>query len=74
MKGYDYSGLAYRLEDSMRTRGLCLVAPAAHGAAEQVLRQHVEWVGAQLWDNIQQTLRKSCPRIWKKKYETRLCD
>lgn len=74
MKGYDYPELAYRLEDSMSTRGFCLVAPAAHGFGEQVLRQHLDWVGAQSWDTIHETLRKSCPRIWKKKYGIRLCD
>lgn len=72
MKGYNYSELAYQLEDSMSTRGFCLVRPAAHGASEQVLRQHLEWVSTQLWDNIHQTLRARCPRIWKEKYGSRL--
>jgi IS5 family transposase len=74
MKGYGYPELAYRLNDSMSTRGFCLVAPAAAGPTEQTLRQHLEWVSVPVWANIHQVLMERCPRIWKKKYEPRLRD
>lgn len=74
VKSYGYPELAYRLNDSMSTRGFCLVAPAAPGPTEQMLRQHLEWISAPVWEDIHQVLMKNCPRIWKKKYGPRLCD
>lgn len=72
MKGYGYGELAYKLQDSMSSRGFCLIGPAAPGIGEQLLREHLEWVGEQSWARIDQVLRQRCGRIWKKKYSQRL--
>lgn len=72
MQGYSYGELAFKLQDSISSRGFCLIEPAVAGIGEQMLREQLEQVKDESWARIDQVLRQSCGRLWKKKYSRRL--